>query len=57
MGKGIAGVSKPTSLFAVTALIPIPSIKESAIARGGVSVVALEGDLGFARGYKYLSSS
>ena len=50
-------MSEPTSSSAVTALITIPAIKESAAARGGVSAVALEGDLGFTRGYKYLFSS
>jgi hypothetical protein len=38
-------VSKPTSLSAVITLVTIPSTKESAAARGGVSAVALEGDL------------
>ena len=40
-------VSEPMSSSTVTTLVTIPSVKESAAARGGVGVVALEGDLGF----------
>ena len=39
-------MSKPISLSIVTTLVTIPSVKESAAARGGVNMVALEGDLG-----------
>ena len=39
-------VFKPMSLSVVTILVTIPSIKESAVARGGVGAVVLEGDLG-----------
>ena len=34
------------SLSVVITLVTIPSVKESAAARGGVSMVALKGDLG-----------
>ena len=40
-------VSKPMSLSIVTTLVTIPSVKESAAARGGVGGVALDGELGF----------
>ena len=50
-------MSKPMSLSIVTALVTILSVKESAAARGGVSVVVLEGDLSSSQGYKYLFSS
>ena len=49
-------MSKPMSLFTVTTLVTIPFIKESAAVRGGVSIVALKGNLGFSWGYKYLFS-
>ena len=40
-------MSKPISLSIVTTLVTIPSVKESAIARGGVSAMVLEEDLNF----------
>ena len=49
-------VSKLISLSIVTTLVTIPFVKESAVARGGVSIVALKGDLGSFWGYKHLFS-
>ena len=40
-------MSKLISLFIVITLVTILSVKESAVARGGVGAVVLEGDLGF----------